>query len=101
MAILEVPGIVIALVIANRKLGASDIKSAVHEVLTGKSILLLIGGLIIGAIASDSGQAAVEPFFITLFPGVLCLFLLDLGSLAAERFEFVRGHRDVLRVRSG
>ena len=90
VAILEVPGIVIALVIANRKLGGSDIKSAMHEVLTGKSILLLIGGLIIGAIASDSGQAAVEPFFITLFPGVLCLFLLDLGSLAAERFEFVR-----------
>lgn len=90
MTILEVPGIVIALVIANRKLGGSDIKSAIHEVLTGKSILLLIGGLIIGAIASDSGQAAVEPFFITLFPGVLCLFLLDLGSLAAERFEFVQ-----------
>lgn len=90
VAILEIPGIVIALVIANRRLGASDMKSAIHEVLTGKSILLLIGGLIIGAIASESGKGAVEPFFITLFPGVLCLFLLDLGTLAAQRFEFVR-----------
>lgn len=90
VAILEIPGIVIALVIANRRQNSSGFKEAVHEVLTGKSILLLIGGLVIGAIASDSGRDAVEPFFVTLFPGVLCLFLLDLGSLAAQRFEFVR-----------
>lgn len=89
VAILEIPGIVIALVIASRRLG-STMKSAVHEVLTGKSILLLGGGLLIGSIGSDTAVTAIEPFFIALFPGFLCLFLLDLGTLAGQRFAYVR-----------
>ena len=89
VAILEIPGIVIALVIASRHLG-STIKTALHEVLTGKSILLLGGGLLIGGVGSREAVTAIEPFFITLFPGFLCLFLLDLGTLAGQRFTYVR-----------
>ncbi|MEY4361579.1 MAG: hypothetical protein RL391_885 [Actinomycetota bacterium] len=90
MAILEVPGIVIALLLASRQSKESNLKSAIHEVLTGKSILLLVGGLVIGSLGAESAVAKVEPFFIDLFPGFLCLFLLDLGTLAAERFSEVR-----------
>lgn len=90
VAILEIPGIVIALLLASRHSASSKMKDAIHEVLTGKSILLLIGGLLIGSIGAKSAVAKVEPFFIDLFPGLLCLFLLDLGSLAAERFSEVR-----------
>lgn len=89
VAILEIPGIVIALVIASRHLG-STVKTALHEVLTGKSILLLGGGLLIGGVGSREAVTAIEPFFITLFPGFLCLFLLDLGTLAGQRFTYVR-----------
>ena len=90
VAILEIPGIVIALLLASRHSASSKMKDAIHEVLTGKSILLLIGGLVIGSIGAETAVANVEPFFIDLFPGLLCLFLLDLGSLAAERFAEVR-----------
>ena len=89
VAILEIPGIVVALVIASRTLGA-NITTALHEVITGKSILLLGGGLLIGSFGSVSAVEAVEPFFIGLFPGFLCLFLLDLGTLAGQRFTYVR-----------
>jgi len=89
VAILEIPGIVVALVIASRHLG-STVKTAFHEVLTGKSILLLGGGLLIGGVGSREAVTAIEPFFITLFPGFLCLFLLDLGTLAGQRFTYVR-----------
>jgi hypothetical protein len=89
VAILEIPGIVIALVIASRTLG-SPMRTALHEVITGKSILLLGGGLLIGSVGSPSAVDAVEPFFVTLFPGFLCLFLLDLGTLAGQRFAYVR-----------
>lgn len=51
---------------------------------------MLIGGLVIGSLGAETAVAKVEPFFIDLFPGLLCLFLLDLGSLAAERFSEVR-----------
>ena len=90
VAILEIPGIVIALLLASRHSASSKMKDAIHEVLTGKSILLLIGGLLIGSLGAETAVAKVEPFFVDLFPGLLCLFLLDLGSLAAERFSEVR-----------
>ena len=90
VAVLEVPGIVIALVLALRVTGSGSMRAAVHEVLTGKSILLLVGGLVIGSVASDNAMSKVEPFFIGLFPGMLCLFLLDLGTLAGQRFTYLR-----------
>jgi len=90
VAILEVPGIVIALVLAVRLTGSGRLREAVREVLTGKSVLLLLGGLLIGFVASDDTFAKVSPFFIDLFPGMLCLFLLDLGTLAGQRFAYLR-----------
>jgi hypothetical protein len=41
--------------------------------------------LAIGAVAGPQGLAKVKPFFADLFQGVLCLFLLELGRLAASR----------------
>lgn len=90
VALLEVPGIIVALVIASRALGGKSMKSAVHEVVTGRSIVLLIGGVVIGLIVNGDSAAVVEPLFVGLFPGVLVLFLLDLGVLAGERLERIR-----------
>jgi len=90
VALLEVPGIIVALVIASRALGGKSMKSAVHEVVTGRSIVLLIGGVAIGLIVNGDSAAVVEPLFVGLFPGVLVLFLLDLGVLAGERLERIR-----------
>ena len=90
VALLEVPGIIVALVIASRALGGKSMKSAVQEVVTGRSIVLLIGGVAIGLIVNGDSAAVVEPLFVGLFPGVLVLFLLDLGVLAGERLERIR-----------
>ena len=90
VALLEIPGIVVAMVIASRALGGRDLKSAVHEVLTGKSIMLLVGGLLIGTFGSTSGLEKVQPLFKDLFAGVLVLFLLDLGTLAAQRLRTLK-----------
>jgi hypothetical protein len=90
VAVLEVPGIVVALVIANRVLAKSTFKSAVHEVVTGRSVVLLIGGLVIGFVASEKSAALVEPLFVDLFAGVLVLFLLDLGVMAGSRLDTIR-----------
>ena len=90
VAVLEVPGIVVALLIASRVLGGGSLRSAVHEVLAGRSVVLLIGGLIIGLVASEKSATLVEPLFVDLFAGVLVLFLLDLGVLAGKRLDAVR-----------
>jgi hypothetical protein len=78
------------MVIASRALGGRNLKSAVHEVVTGKSIVLLVGGLLIGCFANQTGIEKVEPLFRDLFAGVLVLFLLDLGTLAAQRLRTLK-----------
>jgi len=86
VAILEVPGIVVALVLASMKSEGVNWRTAVHEVLTGRSVLLLIGGLVIGAVSSANSFSRVEPFFVGMFAGLLTLFLLDMGATVATRF---------------
>jgi hypothetical protein len=86
VAILEVPGIVVALVLASMKSEGVNWRTAVHEVLTGRSVLLLIGGLVIGAVSTANSYSRVEPFFVGMFSGLLTLFLLDMGATVATRF---------------
>lgn len=107
LAIMEVPAIVVALAMAGvasmakrtvevsaggaaligappRMEKGAGMESVLAEVLTSKSVLLLVGGLAIGALAGEEGMGKVQPFFVGLFPGILCLFLLDLGRVAAS-----------------
>ncbi len=92
VALLEVPAIVIALVIARMHSAETrgGMGEVLHEVLAGKSVLLLVGGLAIGAASGAAGIAKVAPFFIDPFQGVLTLFLLEMGMIAARRLRDLR-----------
>ncbi|MGB5775216.1 MAG: sodium-dependent bicarbonate transport family permease, partial [Sedimenticolaceae bacterium] len=61
-----------------------------HEVFLGKSIVLLVGGLLIGWVAGPIGIRPLEPLFFDLFKGVLALFLLEMGLIAASQAKAVR-----------
>ena len=61
-----------------------------REVLTGPSVLLLVGGLFIGVVTGPSGYASVETTFSGLFTGVLTIYLLHLGCVAGARLRDVR-----------
>lgn len=88
VAILEVPAIVVALMIAfTKEKKAGSWQEALHEVITGKSIILLLGGLIIGWIAGPDKFEPISPFFETGFQGALGLFLLEMGIITARRLE--------------
>ncbi|MDR7415264.1 MAG: sodium-dependent bicarbonate transport family permease [Armatimonadota bacterium] len=90
VAVLEVPGIVVALLLAKRKGGSPG--AALREVLTGKSAVLLVGGLLVGFLSGEQGMKQVAAFFVEPFQGALTLFLMDLGMVAAAR---LRSFRDV------
>lgn len=90
LALLEVPGIVVALVLAARFGGGMALRPALHEVLTGRSVLLLVGGLAIGWASGADGAERIAPFFVGPFQGILVLFLLDLGVLAGEKLGELR-----------
>jgi hypothetical protein len=61
-----------------------------HDVLFGKSVLLLIGGLAIGAVAGEAGTEPIQAVFVDPFKGVLALFLLELGLVAGARLAEVK-----------
>ena len=56
----------------------------------GKSVLLLLGGLTIGALAGEAGVAPIKAVFVDPFKGVLALFLLELGLVVGARLAEVR-----------
>lgn len=89
VAVLEVPGIIVALLFASSGGQGEGWKKALHEVVTGKSIVLLVGGLIIGAACGPEKLVDVEPFFKACFKGALCIFLLELGLIAGKRLADV------------
>lgn len=94
LTVLEIPGIIVGLLLAGRYLSRSESGSQqpdwIREIVFGKSILLLGGGLTIGFLTGAQGYERVEPFFGSLFTGVLALFLLELGVLAGRRIGSVR-----------
>ena len=57
------------------------------ETFRGRGLLLLGGGLIMGAIIGERNFARIEPFFVDLFRGVLVLFLLEMGMAAARQLR--------------
>jgi hypothetical protein len=92
LALMEVPAILIGLLLARGGADASGtVAEAVHEVFTSRSILLLLAGLLIGRASGPQGYETVAPFFAAPFQGVLTLFLLDMGGVAARRLRELRG----------
>jgi uncharacterized protein len=91
LAILEIPGIVVGLMLASKGLGRGlDWGESLREIMSSKSIVLLAGGLVLGLITGATGYERVEPFFGGLFIGVLALFLLEMGIVAGRRLPDVK-----------
>jgi hypothetical protein len=88
---MEIPGIIIGIFLATRHLNRQVSWSiSLKEIVLGKTIILLVGGLVVGAISGDAGYARVEPFFVNLLPGILALFLMHLGYLAGQRIHVIK-----------
>ena len=91
LTIMEIPGIVVGVYLGSRHRDKSvQWGKTLHEVITGKTILLLVGGLVIGVTTSLAGYKKVAPFFIDLQSGFLTLFLLHLGFLAGSNWGEIK-----------
>ena len=99
LALMETPAIIAGLLLARGSL--SEIgktgnaegfgeHSVWREVLLNGPVVLLVGSFLIGMTAGKSGYQPVSLFFTDLFRGILCLFLLDMGLMAARRLREAR-----------
>jgi hypothetical protein len=111
MALIESSAIMLAVVLANhaRQQAASATAGAggasagdvnaplgriLHEALANGAKLLLLGAMLTG----ESGEAAMEPFSVDLFKGMLAFFLLDMSLLAVRKIGKLRGQSAWLMV---
>lgn len=94
VAIMEF-GVIYSLAIARIAMGRST-GSRLHatelfmSVIRGRGILLLMGGMLIGYIATDKQWQQISPFYESLFRGMLMLFLLEMGITAARQIRAFR-----------
>lgn len=102
MALMESPAIIMAVVLANlvRKQekaksgqtgGGAPLGKILHESLTDGAQLLLMGAMVIGLLTGAEGEAAMKPFSVDLFKGMLAFFLLDMGLMAARNMSGLKG----------
>jgi hypothetical protein len=92
LALMETPAIIVGLWLARRGAGAGTQSRGdlLHETLLNGSVVLLVGSFVIGVVAGKDGFAPIAPVFDTAFRGILCLFLLDMGLVAARRLREAR-----------
>ena len=90
LVLLEVPAIIAGIVLARGLSRETRWRTVAHEVFLGKSIVLLLGGLLIGWVAGPDGVSSIEPFFFDLFKGILALFLLEMGLVTAAQVGSLR-----------
>lgn len=89
-AIMETPGIIVALVLAGRQKqegqGAESHRGELlREVLLNGSVVVLVGAFVIGLLTGERHMARLDVFMNGLFAGALCLFLLEMGLVASRR----------------
>jgi len=92
LALMETPAIVVGLMLARRADGAPAPSRGglLHDTVLNGSVVLLIGSFLIGLAAGKEGFLPIAPVFETAFRGALCLFLLDMGLIAARRLREAR-----------
>lgn len=72
-------------VFSNGKRSTKELLGLVKHAVTNGSVLLILGSLCIGFLASDTQAAGIKPFTTDIFKGFLAVFLLDMGITSGKK----------------
>lgn len=91
MALMESPAIIMGLLLISifNKNDTEIIKKrrAIQHSFTNGSVLLILGSLVIGFLASAKQAEGIKPFTNDLFKGFLAIFLLDMGVTSGKKLK--------------
>jgi len=91
MALMESPAIIMGLVLISifntNNTERIQKRTAIRHSFTNGSVLLILGSLIIGYLASAKQAEGIKPFTNDLFKGFLAIFLLDLGITSGKKLK--------------
>ncbi len=91
MALMEAPSIIVGVLLIaifgnskNEKIGFGKV---FHHSLTNGSVLMILGSLLIGFLASEQQAEGIKPFTTDIFKGFLAVFLLDMGITSGRKLS--------------
>jgi len=87
MALMEIPAILIALSFYRRAASKVEQQRNAPSMFAAKSVVLLLGGFLIGFAMNESSWAGIAPLVQGNFKGILAFFLLDLGLSAQKQLR--------------
>lgn len=89
MALMEAPAIIVGVILIRLFSKENTLKTKMSSIITHSftngSVLLILGSLIIGYLASDQQALGIKPFTTDIFKGFLALFLLDMGIVSGRK----------------
>lgn len=96
MALMEAPAIIVGVVLIRLygKKGASStrLSSLISHSFTNGSVMMILGSLVIGLLASEKQAQGITPFTTEIFKGFLAIFLLDMGIVSGRKLnDFIKG----------
>ncbi len=84
LVMLELPAIVVMLWLHRRQQGQRGGLAIWREALTSRGVVLLGGGVVIGALYGPHGLAPIAPVMLGGFKAMLAIFLLEMGLCTAR-----------------
>lgn len=94
LVLLEVPAIIVGLYLFRRFAQSTNQTTTpyglLHESVTNRGVILLIGGVIIGWMYGPVEGAGVTNLYTSAFMGILALFLLEMGLVAADSLSKIQ-----------
>ncbi|GAA4268209.1 sodium-dependent bicarbonate transport family permease [Hyunsoonleella aestuarii] len=102
MALMEAPSIMVGLLLIMLFKGGNGkseipMKTVIQHALFNGSVLLILGSLAIGFLASEAQAEGIKPFTTDIFKGFLAVFLLDMGITSGKKLnEFIKKGRFAL-----
>ncbi len=96
MALMEAPSIIVGVMLmsyfSNQETERMPLGKIAHHSMTNGSVMLILGSLLIGLLASDKEAEGIRPFTTDIFKGFLAIFLLDMGITSGRKLSSFRKH---------
>jgi hypothetical protein len=68
----------------------TNLKQILHESITGKAIVILLGSITIGYMIGEEGFSSISIVFDELFTGAIVIFLIEMGIIAGQRLDDIK-----------
>jgi|TARA_B100001105_G_scaffold180531_1_gene145939 hypothetical protein len=68
----------------------TKLSKILHESITGKAIVILLGSIVIGYIIGEDGFSSIKIVFDEMFTGAIVIFMIEMGIIAGQRLDDIK-----------